>query len=356
MAPAPTTATFIPMFIEATGRFEPAEWGFCRYFPALPLGYVAAMPAGYLRDAGAGSGNQEPTRSTLGRSQATIGDIILRGRFAEYHDYRMKPLKNPWFLPEARNPRERRSRVTWVYLLPPWLLFRQYPCHLPSAFSRLAGLVLEPLRFCVERRGDALNDVAEDLIIATVGGTILAVILSFLLVTVWQEYDGAAATVVQEESAVADLFRISAHFPEPTSATLRDLLRRYVDEVVDQEWPAMRFGRSSSTAQKAVLDTVSLLSGYQPHTTADATLQDHALTIVMTIADARRSRLFANQQGIPAFFWVGNVLLATITIGFCFLFRVRSLGAHVVMTGALATVIATIFVLIALFDYPFPRR
>jgi hypothetical protein len=237
--------------------------------------------------------------------------------------------------------------VTWVYLLPPWLLF--VSILVVAVGLSTAGLVLS--RRVLLRDELTHNDVAGP-IIATIG-TILAVILSFLLVTVWQEYDGAAATVVQEESAVADLFRISAHFPEPTSATLRDLLRRYVDEVVDQEWPAMRFGRSSSTAQKAVLDTVSLLSGYQPHTTADATLQDHALTIVMTIADARRSRLFANQQGIPAFFWIGNVLLATITIGFCFLFRVRSLGAHVVMTGALATVIATIFVLIALFDYPF---
>ncbi|HEY1429395.1 MAG TPA: hypothetical protein VGF18_07460, partial [Candidatus Tumulicola sp.] len=95
------------------------------------------------------------------------------------------------------------------------------------------------------------------------------------------------------------------------------------------------------------------ISGYQPRTTSDATLQDHALSLATTIADSRRSRLFANSQGIPMFFWIGNILLAAITVAFCFLFRVRSLGAHVLMTGALATVIATIFVLIALFDYPF---
>jgi hypothetical protein len=238
--------------------------------------------------------------------------------------------------------------VTWVYLLPPWLLF---VLALTVAITLSAGGLLLSRR--ARQRGEEVthNDVAGP-IIATVG-TMLAVISSFLLVTVWQEYDGAAATVVQEESAVADLFRISPHFAKPTSTTLRVLMKRYVDDVVDREWPEMRDGRSSPLAQSAVLDTISLLSGYQPRTSAEATLQDHALNFATTIADSRRARLFANQQGIPIFFWVGNLLLAAITVAFCFLFKVRSLTAHLIMTSALATVIATIFVLIALFDYPF---
>ena len=86
---------------------------------------------------------------------------------------------------------------------------------------------------------------------------------------------------------------------------------------------------------------------------AQQALQQDALGLVSTFADARRNRLFANEQGIPSFFWVGNLILAAITIGFCFIFRVRSEAVHLFMTLALATVIATIFVLIALFDYPF---
>jgi hypothetical protein len=238
--------------------------------------------------------------------------------------------------------------VTWVYLVPPWLLFAGV-LTVAIALSSLGLWLSRQAR----KRGEELthNDVAGP-IIATVG-TILAVILSFLLVTVWQEYDGAAATVVQEESAVADLFRLSDHLHEPASATLRSLMRSYVNDVVEQEWPEMRRGESSPAARKVVLDTVSVLSAFQPRTTAEATIQDHALTLATTIADSRRSRLFANQQGIPMFFWVGDILLAAITIGFCFLFRVRSFGAHLIMTAGLTTVIATIFVLIALFDYPF---
>ncbi len=203
------------------------------------------------------------------------------------------------------------------------------------------------------KRNDELthNDVAGP-IIGTVG-TILAVILSFLLVTVWQEYDGAASTVSQEASAVADLFHVAAHFPNPVAHDLRATLRSYVDAVVRDEWPAMRTGGTSAAARGDALATLDIVARYQPTSVSEQALQQNAFGLISTFQDARRDRLFDNQQGIPAFFWIGDLLLATITVGFCFIFRVRSESVHLGMTVALSMVIATIFVLIALFDYPF---
>jgi hypothetical protein len=238
--------------------------------------------------------------------------------------------------------------VTWVYAIPPWLFFLSIlalACVLSAS-----GLLF--VRHVITRSEELThNDVAGP-IIGTIG-TILAVILSFLLVTVWQEYDGAAATVAQEASAVADLFHVASHFSPPVASHLRGTLITYVNAVVEQEWPAMREGRTSSTARRASLETLDIVARYQPQTPAQQALQQDALGLVSTFADARRNRLFANEQGIPSFFWVGNLILAAITIGFCFIFRVRSEAVHLFMTLALATVIATIFVLIALFDYPF---
>jgi hypothetical protein len=238
--------------------------------------------------------------------------------------------------------------VTWVYAIPSWLFF-------VSILALACTLSASGLLFVrhVLTRSEELthNDVAGP-IIGTVG-TILAVILSFLLVTVWQEYDGAAATVGQEASAIADLFHLSGHFPKTVAEHLQSTLKTYVNAVVEDEWPAMRDGRTSSTARNASLATLDIVARYQPQIAAQQALQQDALGLISTFADARRNRLFANDQGIPLFFWVGNVILAAITVGFCFIFRVRSAGIHLVMTLALTTVIATIFVLIALFDYPF---
>ncbi|MEO6834591.1 MAG: hypothetical protein ABI231_01610 [Candidatus Tumulicola sp.] len=238
--------------------------------------------------------------------------------------------------------------MTWVYTIPAWLVFAS-ALVLASALSS-GGLLLVRR---VVKQGEELthNDVAGP-IIGTVG-TILAVILSFLLVTVWQEYDGAAATVAQEASAIADLFQIASYFPQPVARDLHATLRSYVHDVVNDEWPAMRYGATSRTARSAALSTFNIVARYQPTKAAQQTLQQEALGIVSTFQDARRNRLFANEQGIPIFFWIGNLVLAAITIGFSFIFRVRSQAIHLLMTLALSTVIATIFVLIALFDYPF---
>jgi hypothetical protein len=238
--------------------------------------------------------------------------------------------------------------VTWVYAIPPWLFF--VSVLLTACVLSGGGLIF--VRHVLTRSEEVShNDVAGP-IIGTVG-TILAVILSFLLVTVWQEYDGAAATVAQEASAVADLFHVASHFPPPVAAHLRGTLTTYVNAVVEDEWPAMREGRTSGTARSASLATLNIVARYQPQTAAQQALQQEALGLISTFADARRNRLFDNDQGIPGFFWLGNLILAAITIGFCFIFRVRSEAVHLIMTLALTTVIATIFVLIALFDYPF---
>ena len=238
--------------------------------------------------------------------------------------------------------------VLWVYAVPPWSLFLL----VVGAMCAIAGGGLAIFWHLVPQSDELThNDVAGP-IIGTVG-TILAVILSFLLVTVWQEYDGAAGTVEQEAGAVADLYHAAATFPQPEQGRLRADLRAYVDAVVAQEWPAMRTGGSSPQARRSALDVLRIVAGYNPASPSQQALQQDAIGLARTMQDSRRERLFANTQGIPNFFWFGNLVLAIITIGFCFLFRVRNRTAHLVMTLALTAVIATIFVLIALFDYPF---
>lgn len=238
--------------------------------------------------------------------------------------------------------------MTWIYVLPPWLLFAS----VIVAAGTVAGSGLLWVRHLVPQSDELThNDVAGP-IIGTVG-TILAVILSFLLVIVWQEYDGAAATVAQEAGAVSDLYHLGSYFPPPLSLHLRSTLMRYIEVVIQEEWPAMRYGRESTSARNIAFQALTIVAKYQPQTTAGQSVQQSALTAATTFIDARRDRLFSNQQGIPVFFWVGNLILASITVAFCFLFRVRKQGVHLVMTLALTTVIATTFVLIALFDYPF---
>jgi hypothetical protein len=238
--------------------------------------------------------------------------------------------------------------VTWVYAVPEWLLFIIIVVGMAAIAA--GGLML--YRMIVPQNDDVShNDVAGP-IISTVG-TILAVILSFMLVSVWQQYDQAGATVVQEASAVADLYHAAGNFPEPTQSDLRRALRTYIAAILNDEWPAMRAGKVSASAARATYGILSTIVRYNPKTNSQQALQSDAIAFVNTFVDARRDRLFDNQSGIPLIFWIGMLLLSAVTVVCAYIFRIKNEAMHVFMCCALATVIGVVFVLIAEFDYPF---
>ncbi|HZY98822.1 MAG TPA: hypothetical protein VFE36_04570, partial [Candidatus Baltobacteraceae bacterium] len=160
-------------------------------------------------------------------------------------------------------------------------------------------------------------------------------------------------TVAQEASAVADLYHSAAYLPPPVAAQIRAACRTYVNVVVDREWPAMRRGADSPQAQLSALRVLEVVARYQPQTAAQQALQQNALALANQTMDARRTRLFDNEEGIPMIFWAGNFFIAAITMVFCYLFRVRNRGLHVAMTVGLMCAIATLFVTTAELDYPF---
>lgn len=238
--------------------------------------------------------------------------------------------------------------MTWIYALPAWLFFILVLVAL-TAISGAGLFVFQ--RFVPQSDELAHNDVAGP-IIGTIG-TILAVVLSFLLIGNWQEYDAAAGTVAQEASAVADLYHSAAYLPPTLGAEVRAACRNYVEVVVGTEWPAMRWGGRSPQALQAALRILQLVSEYQPQTAAQVAIQQNDLALANQVMDARRIRLFDNDEGIPMIFWAGNFFIAAITIVFCYLFRVRKRWLHVFMTTSLMLVISTLFVITAEFDYPF---
>ncbi len=238
--------------------------------------------------------------------------------------------------------------MTWVYNYPEWLTFAMGIV----VMGLVAALGLVAYRKLVPQSDDVShNDVAGPIV--TTVGTMLAVIVSFMLVTVWQQYDQASSTVVQEASAVADLYHVATNFPEPVQSQLRAAINEYARIVVEDEWPAMRTGGESLAAGTASLHLLNVIARYEPKTNAQQALQQDAVSLVTTIVDARRDRLFDNAQGIPNILWAGMWLLTFVTIACSYVFRIRNEVMHAAMTIALGAVIGVTFVLIAEFDYPF---
>jgi len=237
--------------------------------------------------------------------------------------------------------------VTWIYAIPSWLFALLVIGSMCAASA--GGLILVHRR----KRDQQLthNDVAGPII--TTVGTVLAVMLSFMVVTVWQEFDVSAANVQHEASAVSDLYHLAPALPAPVSTRLQTAVRSYTQIVVDREWKLMQSGKRSMRARDVSLSILGIVAGYEPKTPTQVALQQEAFALIKTFSDDRRSRIFDNQESIPGILWLTMIFIGAITVGSSYFFDVRNFQAHLLMTIALAAVIGSIFVLIVEFDLPF---
>jgi hypothetical protein len=238
--------------------------------------------------------------------------------------------------------------VTWIYNFPLWF-FGPVVIALACAATAAGAYIVH--RFSSDRLEQSRNDVAGPVV--SVAGTILAVMLSFMVVIVWEEYDTSAASVLREAGALSDLHQESDGFPFAMRLRIQSAIDRYVDTVLHIEWPQMRTGGRSGQADDLAREIENDVIDYNPTTPVQTTLQASSLDLVHNFLDSRRQRLFDNQQGISLYMWATLIFLSVVTIWLALLFRTENWRAHTIMTVALAAIVAAILVLIAELDYPF---
>ena len=214
----------------------------------------------------------------------------------------------------------------------------------------VAGLVAVQRLVPPERR-EGQNDVAG--FIYAVLGVAYAVLLAFMLIAVWQDYETAQTNVQSEAHELAGVYFLASQLPEPQRTRVRDLARKYARVVVEEEWPLMEQGQTSPRADSLLRQLRLQILGFDPHTKGEQVLYERGLTQLHDALDARRSRLLEVREGIPNLLWVVLVIGGVITVSFTYLFGLKSNVAHALMVAALTLLICAILFTIGEFDYPF---
>lgn len=238
--------------------------------------------------------------------------------------------------------------MTWVYALPAWVLM---PVTVALACI-LSGVALFWTRNRLTRN-DLIthNDVASAIL--QMLGTVLAVMMSFMVVGVWEQYDAAGQNTQIEASALSDLHHLADALPRPARTQIQTGIDRYISLVLSREWPLMAQGGESRQAHQTAYHIQDLVTHFKPANTQQSLVQSQALAYASQFLDARRQRIRDNQTGIPNVLWSAMLAVAVITIFFSFYFKVQQPVAQHIMVAALTAVITLIVVLIAELDYPF---
>ncbi|HEX5275447.1 MAG TPA: DUF4239 domain-containing protein [Candidatus Rubrimentiphilum sp.] len=238
--------------------------------------------------------------------------------------------------------------MTWVYALPAWILM---PVTV-GLTCLITGIALYYTRNRLTRN-DLIthNDVASAIL--QMLGTVLAVMMSFMVVGVWQQYDTAGQNTQVEASALSDLYHLADALPQTTRKLIQTDVNAYLNLVLHDEWPLLVHGSESWRASQKAYQIQQEITEFRPPNEQASLVQSEAISYASQFLDARRQRIRDNATGIPNILWATMLVVGAVTIFFSFYFKVQQPVAQHIMVAALTTVITLIFVLIAELDYPF---
>jgi hypothetical protein len=184
-------------------------------------------------------------------------------------------------------------------------------------------------------------------------GTTYAVILGFMLYTVWIDFGSAELNADAEANSVVNLYRLADGLAPNEGAKIKVLARAYGDAVVSQEWGEMEadiMPTESRGITQQMWQTLMASKGASP---TEITAEDHALYELSALSGYRRIRLVESASRIPGVLWFVLLVGGVVTIASTCMFGASNGALHVIQVGAFTLLIALVLVAIADINRPF---
>lgn len=237
----------------------------------------------------------------------------------------------------------------WIYDLPTWTVAFLF-VFVFIAFFWFGAIFIRPLLRLFIRKQPGLNDAVG--YILSFFSVIYGLLLGMLAIATYQALSDADTMVVQESSALGNLYRDVSSYPDPSRTELQNLLRNYTRYIIDEAWPLQRKGIVPAAGGDLVTAFQLKLLAFEPQTKGQEAVHAEALRQFNALGDARRMRLHSVQSGIPAIMWYTIVAGSVVGLILIWLLDLR-LSAQLWLGGLTAFVMATMICLIALMDNPF---
>jgi hypothetical protein len=186
---------------------------------------------------------------------------------------------------------------------------------------------------------------------------VYAVLIAFIVVDVFETYAKGDEIATAEANKLSNLMLDSAGLPPQMAQAVRGDLNQYIDLVVKSEWPSQQKGKLGDAVFEpgwTVLGHLSTrLAVFEPATLGQNVNKGEMLHVMNDLIRARRSRIIAAGEHLPAIVWQILLLAGAVAVGYTFLFGAHNFRIHMAITGLIAATISLVFVLIIALDYPF---
>jgi len=183
----------------------------------------------------------------------------------------------------------------------------------------IAGILISR-KILHSRIREGHNDVCVPIFLNA--GVLFAVLLGFMVVAVWESYDNAKTIAATEATSLVPLYRAAGNLPPEAGDKIRALVREYIHQVIEDEWPQQATtGQASSQARKQIGD---LYRAFGDGTITTQMKKDFPLScnVVMQsiteVSTDRNKRNLAANEDIPSVMWFtilgGSLVIVTMGV------------------------------------------
>ncbi|HTA38627.1 MAG TPA: hypothetical protein VK760_06105 [Candidatus Acidoferrales bacterium] len=245
--------------------------------------------------------------------------------------------------------------MNWFTIFPDWFTLLLFIA-VPAAGVALFHMVLR--RFVKPEHLTPHHDVAGFLV--AIVGVLYAVVLGFVVVTVWSNFDDVQRTTDVEAGAVADAYAFATLLPDPPRTRVETMLARYALEVRDHEFASLAVGHPDPAARLYLISALQAIAGTPLKPTKDLSealrnesTRQAVVTGMRDIADNRRLRLIEAKSKLPTPLYLALIIGAFMVLAFVFLFGVENQLLQITMTAIVAGCIGLLLGVIVEFNSPF---
>src|ERR1700744_6040727 len=180
-----------------------------------------------------------------------------------------------------------------------------------------------------------------------------AVILGFMLYTVWTAYGEAQINVDLEANALRDLYRSADGLPEPQRTQLKHEARAYAAAVIDHDWPQMAEGNvpeGSHLIDEAMWKTAMTI---KPESPTEVIYTNQLLNHPPTLTEHRRTRMLQAVYSLPTIFWAVLIVGGLVTVLSAATFGARNTALHAFQVLSFTLLVTLVLLAISDVNLPF---
>jgi hypothetical protein len=215
-----------------------------------------------------------------------------------------------------------------------------------------AGVHLLVTRLAVNERAKAFKAVSPGILSPL--GVLFGLLIGFIAVEVWGNFEKAKVAVATEASALRTFALLAEAFPDEQKARIHALINRHIDEAVNREWPEMARQRATlSTLSTALTEELHDTLAQKPTNDSQRAAQPEMLKALHNTLDARRQRIAISESGMGTVKWVGIILQGLCTLIAVAVVHSDNRLACAIAVTLFATGMALSVLLIAAYGRPF---